>query len=281
MAKKTRETLKNHFRAGAKPTQGDFEDLIDSALNVIDDGIGKSERDGFKITQIGPEARLASFFDLEHKDALWFIRVDSEDGTLYFGSGDRGDILALTGEGSGTRGGGRVGVNVPDPEFDLDVAGVLRAEGRLGTPRRSGQKELRVPADGKWHDITPNLEGCHAFEVVARTGLGPASRSGKYALLHAFALNAFNPKGPFFNFLNLKKRIRTHQAYYRSRSDKLKLRWAGEEGSYRLQLRTATDYGIDVDAKPHCVRYYLTDLWFDAKMEGTRYEPDEDASQAQ
>ena len=45
MAKKNRRSLKNAFREGAQPSADAFADLIDSALNVVDDGFDKLESD--------------------------------------------------------------------------------------------------------------------------------------------------------------------------------------------------------------------------------------------
>ena len=41
--KETRGVLKDHFQKGATPTQVHFENLIDSLLNQVDDGVSKSE----------------------------------------------------------------------------------------------------------------------------------------------------------------------------------------------------------------------------------------------
>ena len=85
--------------------------------------------------------------------------------------------------------------------------------------------------------------------------------TGNYALMHAIAMNAFHPQGILFNFLNFKRRIKCHQAYYRSLGNKLKLRWAGEMRNYYLELKSNANYGDGVT-----IRYSLTNLWFDEDM---------------
>jgi hypothetical protein len=103
-------------------------------------------------------------------------------------------------------------------------------------------------------------------------GVGGRKTNGRYALIHAVALNAYNPQGPIFNFLNLKKHIRPQHAYYRSRSDKLRLRWKSGEGhAYSLQIKSNSDYGEGIQ-----IRYYLTRLWFDEDMSGSRSNLDGD-----
>ena len=50
MAKQNRETLKRFFSAGKLPSEEHFADLIDSSLNVTDEGFSKSEDFGFEVT---------------------------------------------------------------------------------------------------------------------------------------------------------------------------------------------------------------------------------------
>ena len=58
-----------------------------------------------------------------------------------------------------------------NPKTKLDVNGILGAKSRVGT-----YKMGKVPADGRWHDIIVELNGSHAFEVVAHVG---KPKSGK------------------------------------------------------------------------------------------------------
>ncbi len=255
MPKRNRDTLKNFFRKGALPSERQFHDLIDSALNMVDEGFSKTPDNGIEVATQGEHHTLMSFSRAEEPGrfdwSLGFTR-DRERNALSFSARDQ--------EGNETPSvtldpGGKVGVNTQAPEFALDVAGVIRSQGRIGVGPDGNSS---VPADGKWHDITGPLDGCQAFEVMAGVG---KKRTGKYALMHAFALNTFNPAGFLFNFLNLKKRISYHQAHYRSLGDKLKLRWSGTNREYRLQLKSNSDYGDGIR-----IRFYLTRLWFDSFM---------------
>lgn len=81
---------------------------------------------------------------------------------------------------------GQVGINTATPRQTLDVNGTIASQGRMG----SVIMDTPVPADGEWHDITPELEGCHMFEVVAGIGI---RYSGRYALVHAIAINTCAP----------------------------------------------------------------------------------------
>ena len=49
MGIKNRETLKNYFKKGGFATEKQFIDLIESSMNVIDDGITIKPKTGLKI----------------------------------------------------------------------------------------------------------------------------------------------------------------------------------------------------------------------------------------
>ncbi len=260
MAKKNRSTLKHYFREGTLPSEDNFGDLIDSSLNLVDEGFDKTPENGFKLSLVGEHDRLISFFrNLADKNAVWSINYDKEQDRLFIKKPDTETPPAMTFAGDG-----KVGVNKINPAYALDVNGVVASQGRIGTYPANP-----VPADGKWHNIIGPLTGCHAFEIMAGVG---KKGTGKYALMKAVALNTFNPEGWLFNFLNLKKKIKYHQANYRSRSDQIRLRWfkdKNKDNSYYLQMRTHCDYGEGIQ-----IKFYITQLWFDEDM-SEPWAPDE------
>ncbi|MDE2387606.1 MAG: hypothetical protein KGN35_00735 [Betaproteobacteria bacterium] len=254
-----RKTLKAKFKNGKMPTEAAFADLIDSTLNLIDDGFEKTVKDGLKVFQLG-DGKLMSFYqNMSTLSAMWFAGIDKATGNLSFGDQQNPHVLTLrsansTGPGSTAKAG--VGINTANPRYELDVAGTIASFGRMG---RRG--ELPVPADGDWHDITEMLTGCQAFEVVA--GVGGKDADGKYALMHAFALNAYNDKS----------HITYHQAYYGAKCNRLELRWEKsanvENFEYTLQLRVGSSFGGKI-----WVNYYLTRLWQDPAMYESETEPE-------
>ena len=125
-------------------------------------------------------------------------------------------------------------------------------------------------ADGEWHTITGRLVGCHALEVVA--GVGGRKREGQYALIHAIAVNTFDPRGFFFNFLGRKNRIRATHAYYRGRGDRLELQWERYKDlrhEYVLQIRTRRTI-LNEFGNPVGIGFHVTSLWHDHEMERYR-----------
>lgn len=252
MAKKNRNTLKNYFKNGRLPSQKHFIDLIDSSLNVIDEGFDRSAAEGFKVSQLGNEGKLISFFkNIDVKSPLWSLKMDWQNGNLLLGNEENKSILSLSP-------GAKVGINQENPAYELDVAGTVASDGRIG---RRGSKKAH--ANGEWQDLKTGLKGCHAYEIMAGVG---KEGSGKFALLHAFALKTFDAKG----------RITYHQAHYGARCNRLKLRWQKEaDKRYKLQIKTGTCYAdggpkARKESNPDVgiyIRYYLTALWFDPMME--------------
>jgi hypothetical protein len=251
MPPKNRTTLKNYFKSGSLPSEDQFADLIDSMLNMRDEGFEKTAEQGFKVGQL-PKGRSITFFKgIPIESPIWSVKIDLKNGDrkLSFLNEKDEEILTLT---PGSQGqnflDGKVGIRQNQPDFELDVAGTIASRGRIG---EKGAKKFPVPANGRWHNITGTLKGCHAFEIMAGVG---KEKSGKYALLHAFALKTFNARG----------KIVYHQAHYGSRCNRLKLRWKKENGtgkSYKLQLKTRCRYDDKVE-----VKYYKTKLWFDELM---------------
>jgi hypothetical protein len=273
--KRSRETLKNYFKAGSLPREEHFHDLIDSTLNMEDEGFVKTEEDGLRLSTEAGGTNLLSFFrdGQDEGDPLWQLGFDESADALCFThrdgrAGPNGPpTLSLSPDG-------RVGINTSRPERDLDVNGIVRMVGRVGVvPKRDvegvadqdpDKPAPPVLADGHWHTITGALTACHALEVVA--GVGGKPREGQYALVYAVALNTFNPGGfylnPFgFNFLHRKNRIRIQHAFFRSRRDMIELRWRGPKERYYLEIRTRRDFGEDETGKPVRILYHVTELW--------------------
>jgi hypothetical protein len=267
MAIKDRNELKDRFKAGSRPSEGEFHDLIDSMLNIKQEGFNKTPEDGLKIAQLNHGALLSFYENIDLKSPIWSIRLDrSAQGLVFSRKGEEADrdVLSLCGmlpdrDGSAAQAEGnpRVGINTKDPQHELDVEGVVSSDGRVG---RKGKKTAL--ADGEWHDITEPLRGCHAFEVMAGVGL---KGSGQYAILHAYALNAFNSKN----------HITYHQAHFDSRCNRLELRWQAvnkvsskRDEEYTLQIRVGCAY------QGTRINYYLTQLWFDSGMDDCKAEPE-------
>jgi hypothetical protein len=272
MAKQNRETLKRFFGAGKLPSEEHFADMIDSSLNIIDEGFAKSDEYGFEITPqkgLDDKENLLSFFrKLTDKLPSWSISYHAKNEELQFihtdlSSSERKTVLSLDRDG-------KVSINNPgfvneaNPELaannegiQLDVDGAIRSPARLGVGLN---QEASVPADGEYQPITEKLYGFQALEVVAKVELREERR---FSIMHAIALNAYNPSWKILNFWNRGNRIKIHQSYHSGPRDRLKLRWetVPDEDNpglslYRLCIKSAFKYPGDVK-----INYHVTKLW--------------------
>ncbi len=291
-----RATLKTYFRAGSLPTQKHFEDLIESTLNMQDEGFKRTPENGVEISKLRDREAFLSVYGTPDADRPdWSISGDA-GARLLFRPGPAAEkagepVLALHTLQDATADAGdgtpvvraRVGINTGAPEHELDVAGTVRMQARVGgfipekfrTPQGTvtpeGVKAAgAVLADGEWHDISGPLRGCHAFEVMAGTG---NKDTGRYGMLHAVALNTFHPRRGLFDFLAPKRPIRETSAYYDRRCDMLQLRWKtlngayGKNAEYCLQVRSKCPYPDAGGGKPPVIRCRITRLWLDETMQ--------------
>lgn len=302
MPKKNRETLRTRFSDGAMPSMTDFADLIDSMLNIVDDGIERTISNGLRLRQVkpdqsGPSNKLISFYkDVEMQSAIWSMQLNDKTESLQFYDTDKNRdledriaLLTLAKSRSfenGNTTSAMVGINKAEPLYTLDVEGTISSVGRIG---KKGEKYAL--ADGDWHTIRSNLSGCCAFEIMAGAG---KKLSGNYAIMHAFALNAFNSKGE----------ITYHQSHHSSKCNRIELQWAptktpmsdGANGEYDLEIRVGCSYyeqkkksdsgdekstksGSEKNKEQVWIKYYISELWFDREMLDSAIGPSKDEMQ--
>lgn len=251
MTWRNRETLKNYFGDGQLPTQAHFADLVDSMLNMVDEGFRKTIANGQELyAPVGHHNLLSFYRDQSPQQALWRISLGAQQDQLQFQplTGDS-PLLSLDAAQ-------RVGIGTAQPKTTLDVRGTVGSQGRRGMLPLPKQPLL---ANGQWQDLTGDLEGCQGFEVVAGAG---QPGSGHFGLLHATALSAYNPGG--WTWWRARRGIRQTHAWWGRRCDKLQLRWHGTHGRkavYRLQVRSGCNFGEQVLIQAH-----VTQLWFDPHM---------------
>lgn len=275
MPKHNRNTLKSFFSDGAMPSSDMFEGLIDSTINLSDDGFEKTPADGIKIANVGDHKKMMSYYDQGNRDdALWEMRFDGNDNNLVLGSpvittqrGDQEISQAAQDQISHaicldkSRHTLKVGIGCKTPKDTLDVNGTTRSVGRRGTFGNSFQTQKTsssLGAGSQWKSITSALKGGVVLEVVARA---KNDEKKYYGLMHAIAMHSpWRAKRDLWYFLRLKNKIRYTHAVYASIRHKIKLRWhreKGEEG-YRLQINSCCEYGDD-----GILDYHITSLWSD------------------
>ncbi len=233
MVKRNRKTLKESFRKGYRPTEQDFENLIDSTINILDDGLSKQADTGMGLAPLHDnEAVLSVYRQPGEEVPVWVVALDKETGDLKIGrSASEGTVPLLTLSPDGQ-------VQIGREEAEVRLSGLLRLPGRQGS-FLSGE----IPADGHWHDVTDLLEGCWALEVVAGCG---RRHTGKYALLAATAVHCFGKRA----------RVRKIRSHYGSFGNKLCIRWVRKGFTAKLQLKTQFRYGDNIR-----IRYHISRLW--------------------
>lgn len=161
MATKNRKELYDLFRTGNKPTQDDFADIIDSMVNIVDDGIGVSERGRpLEIVHQGTKQR---FLDLSSaKDQpVWRIGAQSNTGVNGLNvttADDKSRLFVKREDGS-------IGINNENPQAKLHItpdhglalqvddnqqqtAFVIDSSGKIGIGTTI-QDNFKVAIDGK------------------------------------------------------------------------------------------------------------------------------------
>lgn len=241
MAIKNRETLKNYFKKGGFVTEKEFIDLIESSMNILDDGISLKPKTGLNLNPLGDSTKVISFYKKNaQKEPEYTLDIDNSSQGLSVHGKDDKTILKLDKEG-------KVGVNCLSPEHELEVNGTLGIKRRVGTYAKGS-----VAADGKWHTILSDLDGLHAFEIVAQAS--GKINTGHYCVSHAIALSAFGGKGS-------KSKIKKTTAYYGSYRDKITYKWEGSLHSYSLLIKTRRDYGQNSETNaPFQIKYNITSL---------------------
>src|SRR5690554_6519235 len=198
-----RDKLKEFFSGGKRPNQQQFEALINSTVNILDDGYSKDKKDGLKITPTGDDNILMSFCAKSQDAPSWIFTI-KEDEDLYIETKKQGEYLLHKGE------------EIPHPSLFLNarktvITGDVEVQGvKKGISLDS--EKFQPVADGNWHNITEDLYGMYAMEITAYiTG---AKSTGEYALMIAWTTHCFG-----------SKKIRTLGSYYGFFGHKIKLRW--------------------------------------------------------
>ncbi|MDD3038139.1 hypothetical protein [Bacteroides sp.] len=82
--RRNRNTLKSYFRSGNNPNESQFEDLIDSVPNLVDDGMERTEKDGLMLSPAMLTGKIISVYPVhgvekaESGMPCWTFVVDRE-----------------------------------------------------------------------------------------------------------------------------------------------------------------------------------------------------------
>ncbi|MCG8477124.1 MAG: hypothetical protein MI784_16785 [Cytophagales bacterium] len=245
MSKKDRKTLKEHFQSGTIPTQESFENLIDSCVNIVDDDsfretVRREPSSGWAFRLLPDKQRWASFFQSAEGQDGWSIDLEKSSGTvqaddsLVFKKNSGSPVWAAKEN--------KVGINRLPVRHTLEVEGTVSFPARVGT---FGSVD-EVPADKKWHTVSPPLQGVRILEIAAQAG---GMKKRKRIVVYGVAVSCFG----WFR----RRRIRLKRGRLRFWNClKIRFRWKGTPDEYVLQVRTNRKLGDD-----ERIRLHLTELW--------------------
>ena len=231
MPRTNRNTLKEYFKRGSMPNQKHFYELIDSMVNISDDGIDKNPDDGLRLAPSKENSPVISLFtNIQDNIPEWKIYLGNNSQLHIIRQGQDEPILSLHPNG-------RIEMNQPGMD--------IRINGSLSATRFDGAIRGKFPADGEWHTLQIPTEGCRAYRIMAGCG---KLKSGS----HGYPLLRETSKNPYESIL------------VRFLFNKIKFRWYGPGQKCKLQIRSGRDYGDNI-----FVCFLITDLWKDYRMDAS------------
>lgn len=139
MPRTNRNTLKEYFKRGSMPNQKHFYELIDSMVNISDDGIDKNPDDGLRLAPSKENSPVISLFtNIQDNIPEWKIYLGNNRQLHIIHQGQDEPILSLHPNG-------RIEMNQPGMD--------IRINGSLSATRFDGAIRGKFPADGEWHTL--------------------------------------------------------------------------------------------------------------------------------
>lgn len=265
MERKGRDDLKDSFSRGSLPTAAHFRQLIDSMLNLVDDDFQKL------LLQMGGPLQLhVNNKEMDEKEVLieFFKRIEDTQGksawqfVLSKSKDNRQDVLELLNEERDVvikiSQNGEISINASR----LHLGGrVFQAES-IGS-LKSANNEHAVPANGKWHPILENQQGCQMFEVIACAG-NQSSRENNYSMIKS-TVSLIPVNNGIFSFLFPdKSTIESVRSYSGSRRNKMDLKWVRDGKRAQLMIRTRCDFKGNL-----MIHYRIKRVWANELMYST------------
>jgi len=252
MAQHSRTELYKIYKGGFHDKA--FEHLVDSSLNIKDDGIDVSNEFGLSITPRGSSRKLLSFFEKisDRTSPMWSMSYE-----------DKKDMQGINFQEAGVsrlflQNGGNIGVNNANPNFEFDVNGLVAAKGYVGSFAKG-----TCYADGKWHTITAlrDIDSCQAYEIFAHIN---DEGDRRFALTQGLLLISHGTKGHVVKMRSIEA---GSSWLWGKIFNRIKLRWViddvhttPDKPKFMAQIKSRTHYGMK-DGKPKSIFYRISKMW--------------------
>ncbi len=154
---KNRGELKEYFKSGKVPTEAQFAELIDSVVNIDDDGVIRTKQDGIVLYPEQEDSALASLFDVNmHKKPVQDESFIPPSWTLNIG--DKRELLLKDERGT-------VILSIEQNRVaSLYGSGIVEHKEK-GNDEQSVFSQ--IPSDGIWHDL-PVADGLRVIPAGYR-----------------------------------------------------------------------------------------------------------------
>lgn len=263
MINEGREQLKNKFSARNIGYES-YRALIESTVNIKDDGLEKNEEDGLKLSVRGTSSKVLSLYDDRTVNfAEWYIRLNPANakGLDISHRQLEGQSLFLTVVDEvferKRQKRVRMGVGTNRPQFTLDVNGTVSMRARVGA-----FKVGKIPADKRWHTILDDadgLESCQGYEIMAHINDNDTER---YALTHAMILVSEGPKGAVVKA--------TSKYLWGKFLNRIKIKRRQVGGRWVIQIKARDHFGFRRSGGLKNIYYRVTKIW-DKDFENENY----------
>lgn len=230
MAKTDRKTLKEYFSKGKKPDSSQFADLIDSMLNILDDGFSRLPERGVLLSPLNSQGPVMEVRKrIQDDDPQWVLSLGADMQLHIYRKEEEEAFLTLYQDGRIVLG--------ENGKANLTVNGTVQADSFTGAYLTG-----HTPADGKWHLIGNQEYTCRVYRIVAACGV---KNRGKYGIAYVTAMHCFGAH----------RRIYSRRTWFGERFNKIQFRWKREGNLCGLEVRTRRNYGEGV-----MIHYQVTSL---------------------
>lgn len=260
-----RDALKKRFRDGSRPSASDFEQLIDSGVNSVDDGIAFLN-DGIKLSKRSKSTNTGPAYKLEFgDDDINTLEVYHVQNSPSKQDDSSNPVLSIGEDGLSTS-----KIVVDGLDIRKTIWGTFTQDDVSNPPSGPPRITNPIACNGSWHTILYTRKICQAYEIVAQLDgdgksmlVAVASTSESTNTVGEKWLGRVKNKVAYlftklFGISNNK--VRATQSYSDWLTGRIAIKWVENDSSYSLQVKS----------KSGKIYYAITQLWGDNFIPGNK-----------